>query len=256
VVRTDPASVKVSTSVQVSCEGTVRYQAPLAGDGGVGVQSIVTEQQIDAAMVGARGTVPDRAAVRDTIEMMSHFVASPGPCKVLYSGPVPGFVPGSRVQGLAKNELTVLAVARTTVHGNTAFFLTNGAGGVGPLSRVKLTDPHAIFALQTGVTLDMIPSASGAGGQDTSQTAELLLMVAPATATHLQALRDGKVIQSVTLNEGIGSITLPESEIVQLQARDKSGTVVGSGTSELADNIAEDEQHETPKQISKIENWS
>src|SRR5262249_17222880 len=121
LVRTDPAGIKLSTSVEVSCDGTLRYQGPLAVSGGIGVESTVTDQQIDVAMAGARGTPPNRKMVRDTIRFMGGFGAPLGPCQVLYNGPVPGFTPGTRVRGLPASELTVLAMGCTTAHGNTSF---------------------------------------------------------------------------------------------------------------------------------------
>src|SRR5581483_11818035 len=64
VVRTDAVAQSQSTLTRVTCDGVVRYQAPLMNIGRVDLVPLApTDAEVTAALVGARGSPPDRADV-------------------------------------------------------------------------------------------------------------------------------------------------------------------------------------------------
>lgn len=260
VVRTDPLAAQMSTLVRATCDGVVRYQAPITNNARVEITPLSpTEHQIDAALAGARGTTtPDRAQVRTSLIRMMESAASADSCKVLYSGQIPGSVDSSPVPGGALREPPVLLTACTTTHGNTMFEVTadDGAGN-GGYSRVKLTDPHAIIAVR-GVleqdTTTQLPNGTTAHGES-STADERTLILAPAAATQLQVVKPGQVTQQVPLDGGVGSIVIPNGETVQLRALDRSGAVVGTNVGPIG---GEDlpEEHPADATDTLIDNWS
>jgi hypothetical protein len=256
VVRTDPLVVAPSTLTRVTCDGVERYRAPILNNARVDLAARrPTEAQIDAALTGARGTPPARALVRQSLQDMQESAASFDSCKVLYSGPVPGSVDSSPIPGGVVREPPVLVTACTTRHGNTAVnVLAESGGGTGGYTRVKLTDPHAIFAVRGLRVQDLLSSVGGDVGHDTSSMGdERVLVLAPPTASQLQVLKAGLVSQSFPLTGGVGGFVLSMSETVQLRALDRSGSLVGSGTAPVGEDIPE----ERPGQPGDVfENWS
>jgi hypothetical protein len=260
VVRTDPLAVDPSTYVQVSCGGVVRYAGPIINNARVEITPVVppTDRQVDAAMLGVRGSKPERTAVR---QAMMGMAGGPGQapmfdgCKALYNGPVPGAVDSSPVPGGTVRRPPVLVVACPTVHGNTQIEVgTDGGGGQGGWTRAKLDDPHAVFAVSGVVYTDTSSTGPGGvtihGGMTTAD--DRLLVLAPQSATALQVVQGGQVIQSVPLAAGVGSITVPGDGTAQVRALDGSGTVVGSGTAPSFENIPEEQPTVTDP---PIDNW-
>jgi hypothetical protein len=262
VLRTDPLAVDFSTRVQVTCAGVVRYAGPIIDNGQVAVRSVVpNDRQIDAAMLGARGTPADRTAVRNA---MAGMPAAPGQppsfdgCKVLYHGSVPGAADSSPIPGGTVRRPPVLVVACPTAHGNTFIEVDdadNNGGGEGGYTRVRLDDPRAVFAVHGLVTTETSTTRSDGttthGGGVTSD--DLMLVVGPPSATDLQVVQGGQVIESVPLAAGIGSMTVPGNGTVQLRALDGSGAVVGSAT---AVPTGEDIPEEQPAVTDPpIDNW-
>jgi hypothetical protein len=261
VVRTDPLAVDVSTYAQVTCEGVVRFAAPITNNARIEVAPTApTDRQVDAAMAGTRGTRPDRDAVRRT---MADLAAGPGQgqppsfdgCKVLYNGPVPGAVDSSPVPGGTVREPPLLVVACPTGHGNTQFYVgVDGGGAGGGYTRAKLGDPRAIFAVRGLVLRDTTTTRSDGttthGGSSIPD--DRVLVLAPPSATLLQVVQGGQVTQSVPLAAGIGSITVPGNGTVQLRALDGSGAVVGSGAAPTGEDIPEERPAVTDP---PIDNW-
>lgn len=248
VARTDPLGVDMSTYVKVTCEGVVRYQAPITNNARieVGPPSSPTDHQVDAAMTGVRGTPPDRAVVRRILAEMG-LGSSPAPpfddCRVLYNGPVPGSVDSSPAPGGTVREPPLLVAACTTGHGNTQFAVAvDGATATGGYTRMKLGDPHAVFAVN-GLVLTQTTTQRSDGTtthEGSSVPSDRLLVLAPPAAVRLEVLQSGQVTQSVPMAAGVGAITLPLGATAQVRALDGSGAVVGTGTAPTADNVPEE----------------
>jgi hypothetical protein len=259
VVRTDALGIDLSTYVKVTCEGVVRYQAPITDNARIELAGAVpTLPQVEAAMAGARGTPPDREAVRSTLVSMAGPGQSPryDDCRVLFNGTVPGSVGSSPIPGGVLREPPVLAVACTTSHGNTQFEVAvDGGAATGGFSRVRLGDPHGVFAVRDVVLQDISTTRSDGttthGGA--SMAGDRVLVLAPPAATGLQVLEAGRVTRSIPLTDGVGAITVPASAAVQVRAVDASGAVVGTGEAPNNGNIPEELP---PVQDPVMDNWS
>jgi len=252
--------VDFSTRVQVTCAGVVRYAGPIIDNGQIAVRPVVpSDRQVDAAMLGARGTPADRTAVRNA---MAGMPAAPGQppsfdgCKVLYHGSVPGAADSSPIPGGTVRRPPVLVVACPTAHGNTFIAVdADNGGGEGGYTRAKLDDPHAIFAVHGLVVTETSATRSDgitthAGGVTSD---DRVLVLAPRSATLLRVVQGGQVTQSVPLADGVGSVTVPGNGTVELRALDGSGTVVGSATVPLS---GEDIPEERPAVTDPpIDNW-
>jgi hypothetical protein len=247
VARTDPLAADLSTYVKVICEGVVRYQAPITNNARIelATASGPTDRQVEAAMAGARGTPPDREAVRRALLDL----AAPGQpqlydtCRVLYSGTVPGSVDSSPIPDGVVREPAVLVVACTTSHGNTQFEVAvDGGAATGGYTRVKLPDPHAIFAVRGLVLRDTSTQRSDGitTHEGSSEPGDRVLVLAPRAAVRLEVLQGGQVTQSVPLAAGVGAIVLPSSATVQVRALDGSGAVLGSGTAPTGEVVPEE----------------
>src|SRR2546421_12575166 len=71
-----------------TCGGAVREQGPISTGGRTDFNPVaLTDRQIDAALVGMRGTPPGRALVREALTSPLTTVASVADCHVLYHGP-------------------------------------------------------------------------------------------------------------------------------------------------------------------------
>jgi hypothetical protein len=260
LVRTDLLALDVSTRAQVTCAGIVRYAGPVTGNGQVDIAPVMpSDRQVDAAMVGTRGTPPDRTAVRNA---MASTPATPGQppsfdgCRALYHGVVPGSMESSPIPGGTVRRPPVLVLACPTAHGNTFIQMdADGGGGEGGYTRAKLDDPHAIFAEHGLVTTETSATRSDGttthGGSVTPD--DRVLVLAPRSATLLQVLQGGQVTQSVPLAAGVGSITVPGNPTVQLRALDDSGAVVGSATAPLSGADIPEEQPAVTD--PPIDNW-
>jgi hypothetical protein len=252
VVRTDPLGPTPSTLARVTCDGEVHYQGPIVNNARVNLAPRpVTDAQIDKALVGARGAPADRALVRAGLATLQDSAGSVDSCKVLYFGRVPGSVDSSPVPGGVVREPPVLVTACTTGHGNTAFAVSaDGGGGNGGYTRLKLTDPHAIFAIRDLRVQDLTNTK---GGHDTSSMpGDRLLILAPPTATQLQVHRPGQPTQFLPLTDGVGALGLLEDQTVQLRAVDHVGALVGSADGPTGDNIPEEQPGYTG---DVIDNW-
>ena len=247
VVRTDAPGVDMSTWSKVTCDGTVRDQAPLTGNARGYIMPVrPSERQIDAALAGARGTPPDRAQVANAITNMTmQQQTSADTCRVLYAGPIPGSTNSSPGPGVALSEPPVLVTTCATRHGNTMFSVdTENGGGIGGYTRGKVGDPAAVL---------VVPGVAVLNGNQTT-TDERNLVLAPPTATVLQVLTNGTVGQSLPLAAGIGSLVTPRGQVVQVRALDANGAVLGSGT---APTGAEGIPEEAPPDLGPvIDNWS
>jgi hypothetical protein len=257
VVRTDALGIDESTEARVTCDGVVRVQAPLANNGRVSIAPpAVTDQQVDGALAGTRGTRPDRATARNEVRSLMSEGHGAHDCRVLYAGPVPGAVSSSPVPGGVVREPPVVVTACTLDTGDTAYMVsTVDGGGEGGYSRTRLSDPRAIFAVYAVSARTSTPSG-GTNGTDTSTTpSDHVLILAPATATAVQVLRGGQVTATVPLTDGVGSITLTQADSIQLRALDAAGTVVGSGTapSGSGDDVAKVSMG-PPDPV--VDNWS
>lgn len=233
VLRTDAAAQAQSTLTRVTCDGTVRYQAPLISIGRVELAPLTpTDAQVSAAIVGARGSSPDRADVVSALRDLGQTSGSFTDCRVLYSGPVPGAVATTPLSsGGFLHEPPVLVTACPDPAGNTAFsVLTHDGGGLGGTTTVKLDDPNAIFAV-SGVLVTEAPSNGGSGSDTSTQPDTRVLVLAPPTATQLRVLPSGP---TVPLTDGVGALVLPITAKVDLRALDRTGAVVGTGSALMA----------------------
>ena len=218
LVRTDPAAAAPTTVARVTCAGVVRHQAPMP----IGVGALrfsantATEAQIDAALAGVRGGVPDRAQVGTALASAAGIGGTVDGCAVLYSG----LVPGTTVTHATPMLVIGCPVTATT----TTLYqeVPNGAGSAW-LADVRLTDPHAVIAVRELATAQQDQSASVADG-------DRVLVLAPRTATVVQVLTGGTVSQSAPLVDGVGAVTVPTGTTGQLRVLDAAGTVVGTGT--------------------------
>ena len=240
VVLSDQFGPSPSSAIRVTCGGTVRQQGPLTNNARVDLMPVpVTQQQVDAALAGARGTPPDRAQVSSVLtSMLSQGQVAADSCRLLYSGSLPALADGVAGQGSGTADPAVFALACTTTHGNTRFEVSSSTGaGLGGNSRVKFTDPHAVMVL---------PAV-----EDPSTGGVRSLVLAPPTATLLQVVAAGRVTASIPLSAGVGSLVLSQGETVR--ALDAGGAVVGTATGPMGENIPE----ESPPDLgSIIDNWS
>jgi hypothetical protein len=226
VERSDPLATSMSTLVRVTCDGVVHYQAPLVNNARTDLTPATpTDAQIDAALVGARGTPPSRDLVRSTIRDAAGESTPIDSCKVLYAGTIPGsFASSIEPGGGVLREPPVLVVACTAAGGNTQFtVMAENGGGIGGDTSVKLGDPHAIFAVR-GVLVEEVDTG-GSGTDRSSRPDTRVLVLAPTSATRLTVAG-----QTVPLTNGVGSVVVPETGSVPVQALDRSGTVVATGT--------------------------
>jgi hypothetical protein len=264
VVRTDALAVAVSTFVRVTCDGVVRYQKPLISNARSQLAVLMpTERQIDAALTGARGTRPDRIAVRNSLSRMVGptsdglgMAASADGCKVLYSGRFPDSADSSAPPGGAGPQSRSLVTACTTTHGNTRFdVIAEDGSGNGLFSRVKLSDPRAVIGVRgrrvPDTTASTSPDGSAGPGMPTDDTK--MLVLAPTAATRLEVAQVDRAARSVPLSGGVTTIDVPVGQTVQLRALDASGAVVGSGVGPVGEDIAE--EHSFPV-ADVIDNWS
>ena len=242
VARTDPFSVSISSTIRVTCDGVVRRQGPLTDAARTELAlTQPTQQQVDAAMVGARGDRPDRAQVTSALTtMLSMGRGVSNTCRVLYTGRLPATAGGATVPNPALGDPPLLALACTTTHGNTTFEVSLASGpGSGGNSRVKLTDPRAVMVMPA--------MEDPVNGNDRA------LVLAPPTATLLQVLKDGQLTQSVPLSAGVGSLRVTRGQTVQVRALDAGGAVVGTGTAPMDEQIPE----EDPQYIGPvIDDWN
>ncbi len=214
LVRTDAGTLSNTTSVRVTCAGVVRHQGMIGGQGQTVIDPTPSEQQLDAALAGIRGTPPDRDLARQELTTLLGRPRSQDNCRLLYFGRVPG-APAA--------EFPILVAGCITRLGNTMLDVELVSGeSEGWVSGVKLTDPHAIIAVRG---IRDVP----AGGTGTSDSVHVLVL-APRTATRLQVVAGSTVLSSSALVNGVGSVTVPVDATVQVRALDRTGAVVGSGT--------------------------
>jgi hypothetical protein len=265
IVRTDSLAVDNSTSVRVTCDSTVYLQAPMAD--GQSAASLAERlpsppAEVDAALVGVRGTVPPREQV-DTALNIRHWSSTPlRDCRVLFAERAPGKVASSPIPNGDVQKPPLLVLACTTAHGNTLLaaipMLADSrydfAGYLAAVSRTRYTDPDAILSVRTFV-VRQTETGTGTGPGNMHEVATLpadrVLVLAPRNATRLQILQGGRVTGSVPLTDGIGSITVPAGNTVAVRALDRSGAVVGSGTAPTGEDIPE----ETEPTVPPINEW-
>lgn len=233
VLRTDAAAQAQSTLTRVTCDGIVRYQAPLMNIGRVELTPLTpTDAQVSAAIAGARGSPPDRADVGSALRDLGQTSGSFTDCRVLYAGPVPGAVASTPLSGGGfLHEPPILVTACPDPAGNTAYsVLTHDGGGLGGGTTTRLDDPKAVFAFR-GVLVTEAPPNGGSGSDTSTREDTRVLILAPRTATKVQVLPSGP---TVPLTDGIGAVVLPVTSTVTLRALDRTGAVVGTGSEPMA----------------------
>jgi hypothetical protein len=199
----------------VTCDGVLRFRAMLTQNARTRVYDAVSEQQVTAAMIGARGTPANRADVRTAIEDLSlWFGADPDQCRLLFSGGVPH-----------SSDPRVTLVACGTPGGHTLYeeIIDPNYSNMGA-ALVRFTSPNAVF----GFT---VPQA----GQSLAPGDKLwtILLASPA-ASRVDLVRPGRPVESVPLVNGVGAVQIPQGETVTVKAVDSIGTVLGTGTAPLS----------------------
>jgi hypothetical protein len=201
-------------AARVTCDGVLRYRAMLTQNVRTRVYDQVSDEQVTAAMTGARGTPANRADVLAGIEdLLFYFGADPDQCRLLFSGAFP-HSPDPRVT----------LVACGTPDGHTLYEeVVDGNRWGGGAALVSFTSANAVF----GLTMPQAQQSPTPGGRLWT-----ILLASPA-ASRVDLVRPGRPVESVPLVGGVGAVQIPYGETVTVKAVDSIGTVLGTGTAPL-----------------------
>jgi hypothetical protein len=204
----------LGTVARVTCDGVMRFRGQLTQNARIDLpEQGVSEEQVNAAMTGARGTPGKRVDVALAMEQLLPIGGNPDSCELLYSGVAPG-----------STRPPVTLVACGTAGGHTVFAETvGGQVGMVGMSLVNFTESAAVLGV-----LMPYGNASPTPGEKL-----WTLVVAPRAATRLEVVRPGQQVESVPLVDGVGSLQIPKDETVQIRALNSAGTVLGTGTAPL-----------------------
>ncbi|MEV0456826.1 hypothetical protein [Catellatospora methionotrophica] len=198
---------------QVTCDGKVRFRGRAPGEGVITAGRSLTDAEIAAGLVGARGTVePAMAAQHLRTSVDGDTEGSP---RLLYMGRPPRT--GLPVYG-------VVVSFRRDGWWQLSCWAADGSG----MSMTTSTDlgaPDRVIALP----LDLATTATPDAQQRTP-----VLMIAPRNAVKVRVLGAGdRLLDTVTLTDGVGTTMQRPDGTFTLRAYDKSGNAVGLGSHPL-----------------------
>jgi hypothetical protein len=260
VERADKLGTTHSAFARATCDGVVRYQGPISNLG-FDLSAIgLTDRQLDAMSAGARGTPPSPTVLRTLLRgalasMARTMTQSLDSCTVPFAGPVPVSADTPPLPGGAPPRAPLVLIT-CPIPGGTLFQVLAEplGGGMQASTGVRLSDPHAVLTVPDAGPQDQEtapPTGAIASGQPSPD--DYLLVLAPSSATTLQVVQGGRVVRSIALTDGVGSITVPAGEKLQLRALDPAGTVVGSGTSWTDQGMPGSPMNDAD---ATIDNWS
>jgi hypothetical protein len=217
---------------RVTCDGVRRYEGVLLIGATMNIRITgVTDAQLDAALAGVRGTPPNRPVARAMLDELVRDVGTPTGCRVLYNGPVAGQAPllVTACPTASDQGRTKIGVAATNSTAQQGFSVTSAE------DQAALTDPQAIFACPAPT--DPVSDRP-------------LVVIAPATATHLRVSRPGHAPTTTPLTNGVGTLP-PNPAGSTVDALDAGGNVVGSHGGPL---VLADPTGQVPS--VSVQNWN
>ncbi|MDG4825715.1 hypothetical protein O7635_28040 [Asanoa sp. WMMD1127] len=178
---------------RVVCDGVVKEERPAPTVRGT---EPVTDAELEAAVVGARGQV-DREQARETLDAMrTNANQTTGPARVLWGGVLDG--------------------------AKAAVVTTPGAGGGWHL-RVGVGDEvTGTWVAQDPADPDIVLPVQFGGGAD-------VLVLVPDGVRTVRAVRDGTVIDSADVRGRAATLLAPDAPRLTFEALDTAGAVVGTG---------------------------
>jgi hypothetical protein len=213
---------------RVSCGGTVRFEGPARAAAATSFNEPATPAALDAALIGARGTVDRAAANSALLQAGNTELATTGPAHVLWGGDLPGLT----VAGWPAAVAAAPVAGGWVVAGCWQHDGVDGAPGISlGTTDVNLGDPRTLFALR--------PSGDSA----------LVLVLGPREAASVVALVAGQQVARAALTDGTGLLDIAGNGPVTLHALDGHGHVVA--TYLLGDHADDPDLNPAPA----IERW-
>ncbi|WP_144120451.1 hypothetical protein [Catellatospora sichuanensis] len=199
---------------RVTCDGKIRFQGPGMGSLGIHQGRAVTEAELAAGLAGARGQVDAGEAVRQ-LRAAGRAEMSGAP-RLLFMGRPPG------------TDQLVHSVITAPLTGGWWYVASEATGSQG-MSFATSADLGRADTV-VSVILDFANPGAQAPPTPDGNSDWPVLVVAPPTATTLQVLDEvGRLVETVPLAEGVGTIYQKREVERLLRVLDASGGVVGTG---------------------------